>query len=445
MGLIFMYEIEIDYDANEADKSIICEGLVASSMSVIGEKDKSFSVLLKDGNSIIRGGILAGFDSESVYIDTLWVDEKSRDQGYGTKLLNAAENEAYKLGCHYSTVDTYSFQAEGFYLKNGYERIGEVKNYWLHHSKIFLRKTLNKLSNSNPINHNKFVARTGVYGVVIDEGKMLAVRQNGGPYAGKFDFPGGGIEFGESAEIALRREFAEEVEMEFDSIQLIDNLTATVDVPKTPSSEPYLFFQIGMIYRVNGCRWIKDEKQGDLQRVWIEPEDLSQEKCSLLLWQFVKNHLPNIIKENISIIPYDPSIHEEPVIRKLMSYSLYSAEEEKLNRILKAYSSKEQHLFLCFIDHKLIGLIGFDLGGTILHIAVDPAFRCKGIAREMIDKNSKRFLEIKAETDKEGIGFYKACGFKVENLGEVYPRTERFKCTKQVGKSLRGEFCEFTD
>ncbi len=151
----------------------------------------------------------------------------------------------------------------------------------------------------------------------------------------------------------------------------------------------------------------------------------------------MKKHLQNLTKETISIIPYDPLVYEESAIRKLMSYSLYSSEEEKLNRILKAYSSKEKSLFLCFIDHQLIGLIGFDLGGTILHIAVDPAFRRRGIAREMIHKNSKNFSEIKAETDKEGIGFYKACGFKVESLGEVYPGTERFKCTKQIGESIK--------
>ena len=64
---------------------------------------------------------------------------------YGTKLLKAVENEAYKLGCRYSTLDTYSFQSEEFYLKNGYRRLGEIKNYYLHYSKIFLRKELKNM------------------------------------------------------------------------------------------------------------------------------------------------------------------------------------------------------------------------------------------------------------------------------------------------------------
>lgn len=64
-------------------------------------------------------------------------------------------------------------------------------------------------------------------------------------------------------------------DVEFDSMQLIDNLTATIDVPSTPFNEPYAFHQIGMIYRVNSCRLLKDEQQGDLQH----PKNNAQNYC----------------------------------------------------------------------------------------------------------------------------------------------------------------------
>lgn len=138
----------IDHDAKDADIQFIREGIVESTKNVLGQTDfleKQFTVLLEDENHNIYGGIIARFDSESVYIDALWVNEASRHQGYGTKLLTVAENEARKLGCSYSTLDTWSFQAEELYLKNGYERLGEIKNYYLQHSKIFLRKKLKVL------------------------------------------------------------------------------------------------------------------------------------------------------------------------------------------------------------------------------------------------------------------------------------------------------------
>lgn len=123
--------------------------------------------------------------------------------------------------------------------------------------------------------------RTGVYGVAIKEGHMLLIWQKNGPYAGKLDFPGGGIEFGETPEQTLRREFVEEVAMEFDSLQLIDNLTVTFDAPSTS------FFHIGMIYRVDTCRPMQKLNAPELQHTWVDPNTLSEEQCSPLLWKYL--------------------------------------------------------------------------------------------------------------------------------------------------------------
>jgi ADP-ribose pyrophosphatase YjhB (NUDIX family) len=135
------------------------------------------------------------------------------------------------------------------------------------------------------------VTRVGVYGVVIQEGQMLLIRQKKGPYTGKFDFPGGGIEFGESPEQTLRREFVEEVAMEFDSLQLIDNITATIDVSAASSNEAYAFFHVGMIYRIHGCRQTREQAQQELQHIWIDPKILSMDQCSSLLWKYKQIHL----------------------------------------------------------------------------------------------------------------------------------------------------------
>ncbi|MBI2792808.1 MAG: GNAT family N-acetyltransferase [Gammaproteobacteria bacterium] len=119
------------------------EGLVSFNEHIMGEpRDKEFSVFLKNDLGEIFGGIQAHFDTESVYIEVLWVDEKLRKHGYGRKLLDAAEQEAIKNGCIFSITDTLAFQAEAFYLKNGYVRMGEIKKYWYEHSRIFLRKAL---------------------------------------------------------------------------------------------------------------------------------------------------------------------------------------------------------------------------------------------------------------------------------------------------------------
>lgn len=134
--------VVVDYAPTEADNAVVREGIIAFNESVVGERDKTVSIFLKNELGKVFGGIQAFLGTESLYIDVLWVEGNLQKQGYGTKLLDAAEQEAIKNGCKFITVDTWDFQAEGFYLKNGYERIGELKNYWLGHSKIFLKKIL---------------------------------------------------------------------------------------------------------------------------------------------------------------------------------------------------------------------------------------------------------------------------------------------------------------
>ena len=60
----------------------------------------------------------------------------------------------------------------------------------------------------------------GMYGIVIKDASILLIRKHGGPYDGMLDLPGGTIEFGETFEDALKREFKEEVGLEILDMQL---------------------------------------------------------------------------------------------------------------------------------------------------------------------------------------------------------------------------------
>lgn len=51
----------------------------------------------------------------------------------------------------------------------------------------------------------------GVYGIVVRGNEILLIKKARGPYKGLFDLPGGRIEPGETIELALKREFQEEV------------------------------------------------------------------------------------------------------------------------------------------------------------------------------------------------------------------------------------------
>lgn len=253
------------------------QAITSTGIDGLNEDPISFEIF---NGSEFMGAIVVQLFWNQLHIKYLFVEENYRGQGLARQLMDHALEFGEKRRCQFAFVETMSFQAPEFYQKMGFviefSRPGYAENTTFH----YLKKSLNETVAP------KKITRTGVYGVVVDEGKLLVVRQKRGPYAGKFDFPGGGIEFGESAEQALSREFAEEVAMGFDSMQLIDNLSATVDVPGTSSNEPYLFYQIGMIYRVNGYRLLKGEKLGDLQHIWIDLMALSEGQCSKLLWKW---------------------------------------------------------------------------------------------------------------------------------------------------------------
>ena len=75
-----------------------------------------------------------------MYVDQLWVDESLRGKGYGTRLMQAAEELGKKKKCISAAVNTMSWEALDFYKKLGYhvefERHGVAKNSIFY----FLRK-----------------------------------------------------------------------------------------------------------------------------------------------------------------------------------------------------------------------------------------------------------------------------------------------------------------
>ena len=89
--------------------------------------------------------MVAGLAGESyggwLFIRYVWVSEALRGSGIGRELIGEAECRALERGCHSVWLDTFGFQAPGFYQKLGYEVFGELD--WSDvHKRFFLRKRL---------------------------------------------------------------------------------------------------------------------------------------------------------------------------------------------------------------------------------------------------------------------------------------------------------------
>jgi GNAT superfamily N-acetyltransferase len=72
----------------------------------------------------------------------MWIKEEVRGRGYGRRLLAMAEDEARQRGAKNAFLDTFSFQAPGFYEHFGYEVFGELGEFPAGHTRYFLRKQL---------------------------------------------------------------------------------------------------------------------------------------------------------------------------------------------------------------------------------------------------------------------------------------------------------------
>jgi GNAT superfamily N-acetyltransferase len=94
-----------------------------------------------------RASIVAGLAGETycgwLFVRYLWVSQDLRRQGVGRQLIEEAERRALERGCHSVWLDTFSFQAPGFYQRLGYEAFGEL-DWSAEHKRIFLRKRLSK-------------------------------------------------------------------------------------------------------------------------------------------------------------------------------------------------------------------------------------------------------------------------------------------------------------
>jgi ribosomal protein S18 acetylase RimI-like enzyme len=70
------------------------------------------------------------------------VSAELRGQGWGRRLIEAAEAVGVKRGCQYVWLDTYSFQARPFYEKLGYRVFGQLPDHPPGHTRFFMFKTL---------------------------------------------------------------------------------------------------------------------------------------------------------------------------------------------------------------------------------------------------------------------------------------------------------------
>jgi GNAT superfamily N-acetyltransferase len=119
-------------------------GLNEFNDAVTGVSDRrSLAVVVKDPTTgSVVGGAIGRSSLGLLFLDLFFLPETLRGSGLGTEVLRAFEEEGRQRGCRSAVLYTISFQAPGFYERNGWRRFGEVPCHPPGTSRIFMTKEL---------------------------------------------------------------------------------------------------------------------------------------------------------------------------------------------------------------------------------------------------------------------------------------------------------------
>lgn len=137
-------ELIIEDDPAPEHVQALTDGLVAyNSAQVDADRPEPLAVFLR-----VHGQILAGAEGHTHWrwlrVNRLWVDGTVRRQGAGRQVMTRMEEAARRRGCQAAWLDTFSFQALGFYQRLGYRLFGELTDYPPGHARHFLSKPLDR-------------------------------------------------------------------------------------------------------------------------------------------------------------------------------------------------------------------------------------------------------------------------------------------------------------
>jgi ribosomal protein S18 acetylase RimI-like enzyme len=112
-------------------------------MTVTGIRDaRLLAIFVRDASDAIVAGVYGWTWGGCCEVQMLWVDDRYRGRGFGTRVMNAAEAEARLRGATQIVLSTHTFQAPAFYARLGFVEVGRVDGYPAGHAAIYLRKAL---------------------------------------------------------------------------------------------------------------------------------------------------------------------------------------------------------------------------------------------------------------------------------------------------------------
>jgi len=135
--------LELVAAPDDAVREAILAPLVAHNDAMVGPTARHpVAIVLRDAAGDIVGGLWGMTGFSWLFVQYLAVAPALKGQGHGRALMLAAEDEARRFACVGIWLDTFSFQARGFYEKLGYDVVGRIDDFPPGEARFFLRKRI---------------------------------------------------------------------------------------------------------------------------------------------------------------------------------------------------------------------------------------------------------------------------------------------------------------
>jgi Acetyltransferases len=145
-----MKNINYKFDSSEENKSFLYTGLENHNFPKneylnpkIYQKDKKYFGFYAYEDDIIIGGAYGWIEYENwVKLSLLYVDDNYRNFDIGTKLIKLVEDFSKENKVTGIIVNTWDFQARGFYEKMGFTLYAQLEDYPIGATFLSLKKVM---------------------------------------------------------------------------------------------------------------------------------------------------------------------------------------------------------------------------------------------------------------------------------------------------------------
>lgn len=137
-----MPEIILSEVPSADDLDTVLEGLLAyNRVAQPNVGYQPLAVFVRDGGKVV-GGLTGHTSYDWLFIQILHLPVHLRGKGIGTEIMQRAETWSRTRGLTGIWLDTFEFQARGFYEKLGFDVFGTIDDYPKGKARYFMRKRL---------------------------------------------------------------------------------------------------------------------------------------------------------------------------------------------------------------------------------------------------------------------------------------------------------------